>query len=133
MRANFVIGFPGETWDEIRESLRKAEELDLDLIDIHIATVLPKTQLYEIAENMHALPDNFSFFKDDVNFGFGKGNISTDEFTPNELAVLRAYEWDRINFSTLEKRKRACRILDISEEELKEYRKQTRRNLGIYF
>lgn len=133
MRANFVIGFPGETWDEIRESLRKAEELDLDLIDIHIATVLPKTQLYEIAESMHALPDNFSFFKDDVNFGFGKGNISTEEFTPNELAVLRAYEWDRINFSTLEKRKRACRILDISEEELREYRKQTRRNLGIYF
>ena len=30
MRANFIIGFPGETWEEIRESLRVAEELDLE-------------------------------------------------------------------------------------------------------
>lgn len=133
MRANFVIGFPGETWDEIRDSLRVAEELDLDLIDIHIATVLPKTELYELAKREHALPEDFSFFKDDVNFGFGKGNISTDEFTPNELAVLRAYEWDRINFSTPEKRARACRIMNITEEELQEHRKQTRRHCGIYF
>lgn len=133
MRANFVIGFPGETWDEIRDSLRVAEQLDLDLVDIHIATVLPKTELYELAKREHVLPEGFSFFKDDVNFGFGKGNISTDEFTPNELAVLRAYEWDRINFSTPEKRARACRVLGISEEELKEYRKQTRIHCGIYF
>ncbi len=133
MRANFIIGFPGETWEEIRESLRVAEELDLDMIDIHIATVLPKTELLELAEKMHALPENFTFFEDDINFGFGKGNITTEEFTPNELAVLRAYEWDRINFSTPEKRARACRILDITEEELKEYRKQTRRHCGIYF
>lgn len=133
MRANFVIGFPGETWDEIRDSLRTAEELDLDMIDIHIATVLPKTELYDLAERTHSLPENFSFFEDDINFGFGKGNITTDEFTPTELAVLRAYEWDRINFSTPEKRKRACRIMNITEEELQEHRKQTRRHCGIYF
>lgn len=133
MRANFIIGFPGETWEEIRESLRVAEELDLDMIDIHIATVLPKTELFELATRMNVLPENFSFFQDEVNFGFGKGNITTEEFTPNELAVLRAYEWDRINFSTPEKRARACRILDITEEELKEHRRQTRRHCGIYF
>lgn len=133
MRANFVIGFPGETWDEIRDSLRVAEKLDLDMIDIHIATVLPKTELYELAVKMHALPENFTFFEDDINFGFGKGNITTDEFTPNELAVLRAYEWDRINFSTPEKRARACRVMNITEDELQEHRKQTRRHCGIYF
>lgn len=133
MRANFIIGFPGETWEEIRESLRVAEELDLDMIDIHIATVLPKTELFELAERMHALPEDFTFFEDDINFGFGKGNITTAEFTPTELAILRAFEWDRINFSTPEKRARACRILDITEEELKKYREQTRRHCGIYF
>ncbi len=133
MRANFVIGFPGETWDEIRDSLRMAEKLDLDMIDIHIATVLPKTELYDLAVKMHALPEGFDFFKDDINFGFGKGNITTDEFTPDELAVLRAYEWDRINFSTPEKRARACRVMNITEEELKEHRKQTRLHCGIHF
>lgn len=133
LRANFVIGFPGETWDEIRDSLRMAEQLDLDMIDIHIATVLPKTELYQLAKDTNSLPQNFTFFNDDINFGFGKGNITTNEFTPNELAVLRAYEWDRINFSTPEKRARACKIMDISEEELQEHRRQTRRHCGIYF
>lgn len=133
MRANFVIGFPGETWDEIRDSLRVAEELDLDLVEIKVATVLPKTDLYELAMQTHSLPEDFSFFEDDINFGFGKGNITTEEFTPNELTVVRAYEWDRINFSTPEKRARACRVMDITENELKEYRKQTRRHCGIYF
>lgn len=133
VRANIVIGLPGETWDEIRDSLRVAEEMDLDMIDIHIATVLPKTDLYDLAVRTHALPEDFTFFKDDINFGFGKGNIATDEFTPDELAVLRAYEWDRINFSTPEKRARACRIMNITEEELKEHRRQTRRHCGIHF
>ncbi len=133
MRANFVIGFPGETWDEIRDSLKTAEDLDFDMIDIHIATVLPKTGLYDLALNTHALPEGFTFFGDNVNFGFGKGCITTDEFTPDELAVLRAYEWDRINFSTPEKRARACRVMGVTEEELQEHRKQTRRHFGIYF
>lgn len=133
LRANFVIGFPGETWDEIRDSLRVAEELDFDMIDIHIATVLPKTDLYKLAVDSHALPEGFTFFEDDINFGFGKGNITTDEFTPNELAVLRAYEWDRINFSTPERKARAMRVMNITEEELEEHRKQTRRHCGIYF
>lgn len=133
MRANFVIGFPGETWDEIRDTFRMAEKWDLDIIDIHIATVLPKTELYELAKSTHSLPEDFSFFEDDVNFGFGKGNITTDEFTPSELHVLRAYEWDRINFSTKEKRERACRSMGITEEELQEHRKQTRLHCGIYF
>lgn len=133
MRANFVIGFPGETWDDIRDSLRAAEALDFDLVDIHIATVLPKTELYELAIKTHSLPEGFSFFSDDVNFGFGKGNITTDEFTPDELMVIRAYEWDRINFSTSEKRMRACRVMGITEEELQEHRRQTRRHCGMYF
>ena len=103
------------------------------MIDIHIATVLPKTDLYNLAVDAHSLPDNFTFFEDDINFGFGKGNITTDEFTPNELAVLRAYEWDRINFSTPERKARAMRVMNITEEELEEHRKQTRRHCGMYF
>ncbi len=133
MRANFVIGFPGETWDEIRDSLRVAEELDLDLVEIKIATVLPKTELYDLAVKTHSLPEGFTFFDDDINFGFGKGNITTEEFTPQELAVIRSYEWDRINFSTPEKRERACRVMDITLDELQEYRRQTRQHCGFYF
>lgn len=59
--------------------------------------------------------------------------LETEEFTPRELEILRAFEWDRINFSTKEKRQRACAVLELSEEELKEFRKQTRINCGKYF
>ncbi len=133
MPADFIIGFPGETWEEIRETFRFAEDCDLDLCMFHIATVLPKTDLYYLAKEQHLLPEDFSFYNDNANFGFCKGNITTDEFTPEELLVLRAYEWDRINFSTPERRKRACRVMEITEEELTEHRRQTRRKLGIHF
>lgn len=132
MTADFIIGFPGETWEDIRETFRFAEKCDIDLCMFHIATVLPKTDLYKLCKEQHLLPDDFSFYNDRVNFGYCKGSITTDEFTPEELMVLRAYEWDRINFSTPEKIKRACRIMEITEEQLKEHRKQTRRKLGIH-
>lgn len=132
MTADFIIGFPGETWEEIRETFRFAEACDLDMAMFHIATVLPKTDLYNLAREQHLLPDDFSFYSD-VNFGYGRGCITTDEFTPDELLVLRAYEWDRINFSTPERRARACRIMECTEEQLNEHRRQTRRNLGIHF
>lgn len=132
MTADFIIGFPGETWEEIRETFRFAEACDLDVAMFHIATVLPKTDLYKLAKEEHLLPEDFSFYSD-VNFGYGRGCITTDEFTPEELMVLRAYEWDRINFSTPERRARVCRIMECTEEQLNEHRKQTRRNLGIHF
>lgn len=132
MTADFIIGFPGETWEEIRETFRFAEACDLDLAMFHIATVLPKTDLYKLAKEQNLLPDDFSFYSD-VNFGYCRGCITTDEFTPEELLVLRAYEWDRINFSTPERRARVCRIMECTEEELEEHRKQTRRKLGIHF
>lgn len=133
MTADFIIGIPGETWEDIRETFRFAESCDIDLCMFHIATVLPKTDLYKICKEQNLLPEDFSFYNERVNFGYCKGNISTDEFTPDELIVLRAYEWDRINFSTPEKRKRACRIMEITEEQLKEHRMKTRRSLGIHF
>lgn len=132
MTADFIIGIPGETWEDIRETFRFAESCDIDLCMFHIATVLPKTDLYKLCKEQNLLPEDFSFYNDRVNFGYCKGSITTDEFTPEELLVLRAYEWDRINFSTPEKRKRACRLMEITEEQLNEHRRKTRRSLGLY-
>lgn len=132
MVANFMIGLPGETWDEMRESLQFAEECDFDMISIHIATPMPKTDLYSYAKEYGALKEDFSFF-DDTHFGVSVGYLETEEFTPEELETIRAYEWDRINFSTQEKRKRICEIMELTEEELKDLRKQTRINCGKYY
>ena len=116
---NFVIGFPGETWNEIRRSLKVAEDIDVDYIKIAIATPLPNTELYNIAKEKGYLEDGFDF----NNYLWGRGWIKTDEFTPNDLKVLRTYEWDRINFTNTEKKKNIARMMGVTDKELEEIRK----------
>jgi radical SAM superfamily enzyme YgiQ (UPF0313 family) len=129
--ANVIIGLPGESWDEIRESIAFAEKCDFDVAHFHIATPLPQTDLYEICREGKFLVEGFYFTDPDL-FGFCRGFIKTNEFTPEELQILRAYEWDRINFSTREKRERMCRLYGLTENQLEEHRRQTRLNLGLH-
>lgn len=128
--ANFVSGFPGETWEEIRQTFAFAEKLEVDMVNFHIATPLPKTELMDICIRKKLLPsdyiENISQYS-----GYGKGLITTGEFTPFELEVLRSYEWDRINFSSLKRKKAIARMNGITLRELEDWRINTRRNLGV--
>ena len=42
-----------------------------------------------------------------------------------DLTILRAFEWDRINFATAQKRKKTAEQMRISEGELLEIRRAT--------
>ncbi|MDO8517086.1 MAG: radical SAM protein [Nanoarchaeota archaeon] len=132
--SNFVIGMPGDTWEDIRESFRCVEEMVdkslLDYVVFHIATPFPRTELYNICRENKYIPSDFSF-EDPKYYGFGKGIITTPEFTPPELQNLRAFEWDRINFKTPEKREKISKMLGITLDELEVWRKETRRAVGL--
>jgi radical SAM superfamily enzyme YgiQ (UPF0313 family) len=128
--ANFVIGFPGETWQEIRDTFRYAEKLDVDIINFHIATPLPKTELMEICLREGLLPSDYIKNISEYS-GYGKGLITTKEFVPFELEVLRSFEWDRINFSSHKRKVAISRINGITLQELEDWRVNTRRNLGV--
>lgn len=130
--ANFIIGFPGETWEEIRQTFTFAENADFDHVSFTIATPLPGTELYEEVKSLGLLPDNFSFSNSEFN-GFGEALIETNEFSSTELKILRAFEWDRINFSSKEKRKKNAMFMNMSTDELQNHRQKTRQNLGITF
>ena len=130
--SNFVIGFPGETWEEIRQTFDFAEQCDFDLVTFTIATPLPKTDLYEIAKENNLLEEGFSFMNEKY-FGYSRGFITTDEFTPEELMTLRAYEWDRINFKSPEKTERIAEMFGIGVDELAAHRRKTRRFLGVNY
>lgn len=119
--ANFVLGFPGETWPEIRQSLKFAEELDADYVKIFIATPLPHTELYEVAKEQGMLKKGY----DASRHLWTDGWIETEEFRPQDLKILRAYEWDRINFSDPKKKKKIAEMMGITEERLDEIRKAT--------
>jgi radical SAM superfamily enzyme YgiQ (UPF0313 family) len=131
--SNFVIGNPGDTWEDIRESFRWVESMiDKGLLNyavFHIATPFPKTELYEICKREGFLPDGFNF---ENFYGFGKGVITTPEFIPLELQAVRAFEWDRINFKNSEQKKIVARMHGISLEELETWRQETRRGLGLH-
>lgn len=126
---NFVIGFPDETWEQIRDTFSFAEKLEVDLINFHIATPLPNTELMEICIKEGYLPRDY--FKNISEVGYTRGVISTEEFTPQELQILRAFEWDRINFRSAERKAAIARIQGINLQELGQWRKDTRRKLGV--
>lgn len=129
--ANFVIGLPGETWSEIRQTFAFAEESGFDLCSFHIATPYPKTDLYVIAKDKGYLPHDFDF-RNPKYFGTSQGFMSTEEFTPFELMVLRAFEWDRINFKDHSKTARIARMMNMTEDQLDAHRRQSRIKLGVH-
>jgi len=131
--SNFVIGYPGDTWEDIRQGFRWVESMiDRGLLHyavFHIATPFPKTELYDECKKGGYLPAGFNF---EDFYGFGKGVITTPEFIPLELQVVRAYEWDRINFKTQKQKEIIARMHGITLDQLETWRKETRRNLGLH-
>ena len=123
--ANFIIGFPGETWDEIRQTIHYAETCGVDYAKIYMAEPLLGTRLYDMAVEMGVIIGDHS------QVGWRHGRIKSDEFDPHEISILRVYEWDRINFRDSEKRKINARLMGISEEELNQIRKATRKQLTL--
>jgi radical SAM superfamily enzyme YgiQ (UPF0313 family) len=128
--SNFIIGFPGETMDEIRETFQCAEELDIDYVLFSITTPLPETDLYELCKEYKCIPQDFNFEAFDF-CGFGRSVITTEEFHPFELQVLRAFEWDRINFNIDEKKAKIAKMLGVTLEELDKWRRETRQKIGV--
>ncbi len=122
--ANFVIGFPGEKWDEIRETISYAEHCGADYIKLFVAVPLYGTELYRIAREMGALVSNDEY----PNIDWRYSQIKSDEWTAKDISILRAYEWDRINFAK-DRIKRTAEIWHMSVDELSDIRKKTRDNL----
>ncbi|MFH1798608.1 MAG: radical SAM protein [Candidatus Omnitrophota bacterium] len=118
--ANFVIGMPGETWSEIRETLCYAETCGSDYVKIFIANPISGTKMYDMAkEKGYIVGDDY-----EINWRYGR--VKTPEFNPKDISILRVYEWDRINFTDLAKRKKTADIMNISLAELEKIRRQTR-------
>lgn len=125
--SNFIVGFPGETWNEIRESLKYAEDLGADYCRIFNAVPLPKTRLFKLCKETGAFATDYNSLEIDWKHGY----ISTSEFTRKDIGILRAYEWDRINFTDKTKRKKIAEVMELSLEELDKIRKDTRNSLEL--
>jgi len=121
--ANFIIGFPGETWDEIRQTLSYAEICGVDYAKVYMAQPLLGTRLYDMAVSMDAIVG------DHEQVGWRYGRIKSKDFNPKDLSILRVYEWDRINFTDPKKREKTAKVMGISVDRLNDIRKVTRNKL----
>jgi len=117
--SNFIIGFPGETWAEIRETITFAENCGADYVKFFVAVPLKGTRLWDIATDIGAISE-------DVRVDWRFSQITSDEWTAEDVSILRAFEWDRINFETPEKRQHMANLWAMSEQDMSELRKQTR-------
>ena len=122
---NFMIGFPTETWKEIRNTIKFAEEIDMDYVKIFDVIPLRNTELWEICEKNGYFKKGFN----QNNVRWNIGQLESNEYNSNDLTILRAYEWDRINFSSDEKIERIRKRMGISCKELEQIRRDTRENV----
>lgn len=56
----FMMGVPGETEEEIKQTVRFSRELPIDFAQFAIATAYPGTELYQIAKEQNKLTDDWS-------------------------------------------------------------------------
>ena len=61
------------------------------------------------------------------------GLIKTEEFSELELGLIRTFDWDRINFPTLLRRQKYCKIVGMTLEELELSRKTAKEKFHYYF
>lgn len=91
----FVVGFPGETLEQIRRTFAFARKLEVDNVGIFIATPYPGTELEAICRAEGYLLQDVSFDELRVR----RGNISTAEFTAADLErmVSRELLWQKLS------------------------------------
>ncbi|MBN1870853.1 MAG: B12-binding domain-containing radical SAM protein [Candidatus Omnitrophica bacterium] len=93
VRAGFIIGFPGETMEEILETKRFMKETGFNWVQIFIATPLVGSELYDICKkNELLISDSLE------KFHFGQSNIRLSHSTSEEFVNLRYLMNLEVNF-----------------------------------
>ena len=114
----FVIGMPDESRHEILQTLLFAEDHpEIDYSVFSIATPLVGTRLQKNVLRNGQLDD-----EDKLNKVIKRtvALYRTDSFREYELGVIRAFDWERINFPTSERKQKYARMVGVSMEQLDE-------------
>ncbi len=93
----FIIGFPGETKEQIQNTLDFSRKIKLDRISTFIANPLPGTKLYETALEKGYISDSYSF--DDIDYF--EGRFDTEDWTREDIHRLRGNWFWRYNLGLL--------------------------------
>lgn len=123
----FVIGYPGETEEQLYKTVDFAEELGPDYVIFSIATPLIGTALYKTAMEKKLLPQGYSSVEKIVK---RTESVMEDlSLSKKVLAKIRYGEWDRLNFSSHEKIKKYAKMVGLTVKEIEAQRKLTQKTL----
>lgn len=89
-RGQFMIGFPGETKEQIMKTIQLVRELDFDDFMISIATPMPGTPFYDQCVREDLFVDDYDLT--DVRFAASK--VKLPDVTPQELESIRRKVWE---------------------------------------
>lgn len=95
--AFFIVGFPGETLAQIRNTFSYARSLQLDKFYVFIFNPLPGTPLFQQCLDRGLIRDEY---QTEENCYLISG-FSTDEWTPEQLEAMQKKEYWRATFSIL--------------------------------
>ena len=95
VRGFFMIGFPGETLQEVMRTVEYARQLDLAVTNFAIVTPLPGTPLYTDCVEAGMIDPETVDFED---FAYGAFDLQLAEVPVDELKSIRKAEWMRTMF-----------------------------------
>lgn len=82
----FVVGFPGETREDLETTMQFIQNSELNWVDIFIATPLPGSELLDMC-----LEGGYLSKADITNVNFWHSGIVMDGFEPGELEKIQQY------------------------------------------
>lgn len=80
----FIVGFPGETFEQMKNTERFIGRLKLDHAVAFVATPLPGTVMYDKMKDMGMLPDDFNF----EHGSFFLPNVKHLEARPEQIEAI---------------------------------------------
>lgn len=89
----FVIGFPGETLEDIQMTMDFIHNSGLNWVDIFIASPLPGSDLYDMCQAGGYLKNN-----DLEACNFWQGNIETEFFKAEQIEEIQVYNMIKKDF-----------------------------------
>lgn len=90
VRGFFMIGFPGETIEEVQQTVRYARALDLAVTAFALVTPLPGTVLYKECVEAGMIDEKTVDFED---FSFGAFELQLSKVPVERLKAVRKVEW----------------------------------------
>ena len=95
--AFYILGFPGETREQMQETFRFAREMKTDLAYFFIANPLPGTEMHEIAKSRGMLRKDFNF----ENLSYSRSPYHEGIFPAGELERMAGREFIKYSLRSL--------------------------------